>query len=143
MPEKRQSERNLLQRKKKRSKLQRKINGLHSMISGRYSQTTHLSPKSKYVSDPGKGSYQLKKLRNRRAIKPWKKYLSFCPVFRKTRRKEERFEILDETFSHLHTKEICSHWNETSFIQKKKQQQKNCHNISKLPRFLGVGPRKV
>lgn len=36
------------------------------MISGRYSQTTHLCPKSKVVLDPGKGSYQLKKLRNRK-----------------------------------------------------------------------------
>ena len=63
---KRNSERDFLQTKKKRDRNRRKINGLYSMISGRYSQTTHLCPKSKVVLDPGKGSYQLKKLRNRK-----------------------------------------------------------------------------
>ena len=53
------------------------------MISGRYSQTTHLSPKSKYVLDPGKGSYQKQK----GLSKQWKKYMSFCLVSRKSRRK--------------------------------------------------------
>lgn len=58
------------------------------MISGRCSQTTHLSPKSKVALDPGKGSYQLKKLRNRKGyIKQWKKYMSFCLVSRKARGK--------------------------------------------------------
>ena len=98
MPEKRQSERNLLQRKKKRSKLQRKINGLHSMISGRYSQTTHLSPKSKYVSYPGKGSYQLKKLRNTKGHQTVEEISIILSSISKSTKKRRAFRNIGRNF---------------------------------------------
>ena len=81
------------------------------MISGRHSQTTHLSPKSKVVLDPGKGSYQLKKLGNRKGYQTVEEIHVILSSISKSTKKVP-FEILMKysfhwlitvAFSHLHT----------------------------------------
>ena len=70
------------------------------MISGRYSQTTHLSPKSKVVLDPCKGSYQLKKLRNRKRYQTVEEIHAILSSISKSTKKLP-FEILDEILNEI------------------------------------------
>ena len=70
------------------------------MISGRYSEITHLSPKSKYVLDPGKGSDQLKKLRNRKGYQTVEEINVILSSISKSRKKVP-FEILAEILNEI------------------------------------------
>ena len=70
------------------------------MISGRYSEITHLSPKSKYVLDPGKGSDQLKKLRNRKGYQTVEEIHVILSSISKSRKKVP-FEILAEILNEI------------------------------------------